>query len=415
MKVQVQQGTYSGFIQIPSSKSDGQRAILAAALSSENTELIGIGQSNDEQQMLKNIQQLGAVVEMKSAGHAVVKGIQAFPSLATVNAGESGLGVRLITSVCAAHPGLFEIIGEGSLLSRPQRFFEDHYPQMGVTVHSNGGLLPIKFEGPLKGGKMEVDSSMSSQFLSGLLMALPRLKNDSELIVRDLKSTPYAQMTLDTLRQFGIEIQQENVERFTIRGNQDYQCDSYQIEADWSSASYWLVAAALGHDIQIAGLNQESLQADKALLDALQMANCTIGFDENGVIRVYGEDRKPFEFDATHCPDLFPALVSLAAFCDGDSVIHGVNRLANKESNRGVVLQKEFGKLGLRIELNGNEMVIHGGVPLKSARVDSNNDHRIAMCLAVAGMNISGGLEITGAESVAKSYPGFWDDLTGLL
>ena len=398
---------------IPSSKSDGQRAILAAGLSKGITVLHRIGKSDDEQAMLRNILQLGAEMRSDSNPSTTILGIQEFPKEAALNAGESGLGMRLITGVCAGQGGEFLISGEGSLPQRPQRFFEEHLTQMGVGVTSNNGFLPLLLKGKLTGGVTEVDGSASSQFLSGMLMSLPMIEEDSTLIVRELKSIPYVQMTLNTLAAFGIEIKNENFERFLIKGKQSYNCEEYTIEGDWSSASYWLVASALGHDVSIEGLNLESAQADKALLEMLKASNCTINIS-NDSISVDGSCKTAFHVDATHSPDLFPALVSFAVFCDGVSTIKGVHRLATKESDRGVVLQREFGKLGVKIELLGDEMRIYGGSTMTASTVDSHNDHRIAMCLGIVASKLEGEMTITGAEAVSKSYPDFWMDFDSL-
>ena len=400
---------------IPPSKSDSQRALLAAALAKESTHLFGVGKSADEQSMIEHITRLGAVIRPITPNEIQVDGIQEFPDQASLNAGESGLGVRLITSVCAAHQGVFQISGEGSLLERPQGFFEEHLTQLGVQVKSKNGRLPLEVRGGMIGGKVEIDGSVSSQFLSGLLMALPLISNDSELVVHNLKSIPYARMTLDTLERFGIVIGNQHFEKFTIKGGQTYSCASYQIESDWSSASYWLVAAALGHEVICAGLSMNSYQADKELLEILATANCTVNKNKEG-INIDGTHRKAFSCDATHCPDLFPALVTFAAFCDGDSYIYGLHRLKGKESDRGMALEMEFAKLGLAItRLNEEDvLVVHGGVKMKSAEVDAHNDHRIAMCLAIAGTLIEGGVTITGANAVEKSYPTFWEDLDAL-
>lgn len=412
---QVQNKPCQGTIVVPPSKSDSQRALLAAALDKGETVLVGVGESADETAMMLTIEQLGAVVVREGENRCIVHGIQQFPEAATLNAGESGLGVRLITSMCAAHKGCFHINGEGSLLERPQGFFEDHLTQLGVKVRSSGARLPLEVCGPMHGGKLEIDGSVSSQFLSGLLMALPLIQSDTELVVNNLKSIPYVRMTLDTLARFGVSITQTNFERFLIPGNQKYQCEAYRIESDWSSASYWLVAAALGQNITIHGLAMESYQADKVLLDALVGANCVVSQDEHG-IRIDGNYRTAFSFDATHCPDLFPALTTLAAFCDGDSYIYGLHRLKSKESDRGLALEMEFEKLGLGItrEEENDVLIVHGGVLLTSAKVDAHNDHRIAMCLGIAGLFIDGGVEVSGAEAVAKSYPQFWEDLERL-
>lgn len=399
----------NGTLVVPSSKSDGQRAILAAALSSSKTIVSNIGESDDEKAMLENIQKLGAFVRTISSTKTEIRGIQEFPVEAELNSGESGLGMRLLTGVCAGQTGVFTLTGEGSLLKRPQLFFEQHLTQMGVRVVSNGGFLPITVYGKMIGGRVEIDGSASSQFLSGMLMSLPLIEEDSTIIAHNLKSIPYVQMTINTLRSFGIEIEHTRFEQFSIKGKQSYSCREYTVEGDWSSASYWLVASALGHHVSIAGLNMESAQADKLLLKMLEDANCTIDVQPDA-ISVDGSKRTSFAVDATHCPDLFPALVTLAAFCDGKSIISGLHRLKNKESDRGLVLQEEFGKLGLNIELIEDEMIIHGGTKLIARDVNSHNDHRIAMCLAIVGSKLEGRMTISGAEAVSKSYPTFWDD-----
>jgi len=407
MEKQINHGRIFGEINIPPSKSDSQRAILAAALVQGQSLIHNVGGSNDEVAMLANVQLLGAKVTSKERGVKVIQGITHFPEEISLNVGESGLGLRLLTAICAAHFGKHEINGEGSILIRPQGFFEQHFTELGARVSSNNGFLPLRLEGKLHGGKLEVDGSMSSQFLSGLLMALPLLDKDSEVVVNNLKSIPYVEMTLSTLREFGVEINHDDYTSFRIKGNQNYHPTEYFIESDWSSSSYWLVASALRQGLKLKGLSSKSQQADIAMLDALKAANCEIISDASGIM-VNGIYRKPFDFDATHCPDLFPALVTLATFCDGVSIIDGVDRLKNKESDRGLVLQEEFGKLGVKIELLGDKMHIHGGGKLQSGVVQSHNDHRIAMCLAIAGVHIENGITIEGAEAVKKSYPDFW-------
>lgn len=413
MKKIVQPGKRIGIIAIPASKSDGQRVFLAAALARGVSKLFNTGESHDELAMLAAVQKLGAKVERIDATTIEITGILQFPEEAEINMGESGLGLRLITSVCAAHKGVFMILGKGSLETRPLTFFEDVLPKFGVGIQSNGGLIPLEIEGPMHGEEVEIDGSQSSQYLSGLLMALPLIKEESRLHVSNLNSLPYVQMTLNTLRKFGIEILHQNYEEYIIRGNQRYLPTNYTIESDWSSASFWLVASALGMNIQLTGLSMTSLQADKQILEAFEVANCILEYKENR-IRINGSNRKPFKFDATHCPDLFPALVTFAALCDGRSDIKGVNRLKHKESDRGLVLQEEFANIGVIIILDDDIMHIHGKTSLEGGKVDSHNDHRIAMCFAVAGLFSDDPIEIDGAEAVSKSYPQFWNHLEDL-
>lgn len=407
----VQPGLRTGVVRIPASKSDAQRAYLAAALAKGTSELSGFGNSQDEQAILHAIQTLGAEVIMND-DCLLIKGILNFPEVATINAGESGLGIRLLTSVCAAHPGTFTIEGKGSLTSRPMDFFENVLPAFGVKCVTKSGKLPIQVSGPMHGAEAKVDGSLSSQFVSGLLMALPLAKGNSKLEVELLNSRPYVDMTLKTLAAFGIDLK-ETGNTFLIDGNQRYMPADYAIEADWSSAGYWLVAGALGNHITVQGLDLNSLQADKALMDFLEVAGCSLKEHENG-IAVDGTHKKPFAVDATDCPDLFPTLVVLAAMCKGITEISGALRLEHKESHRGLTLQSEFAKLGVRIELNGDQMLVHGEGRILGGNVTSHHDHRIAMALAIAATVAEGPVTISDAEAVAKSYTDFWKTLEAI-
>ena len=322
-----------GRIVIPPSKSDGQRAILCAGLGSGTSTLRNVGTSDDETAMLRNILLLGAEIVTEKSGELTIIGTQQLPSNLIIDCGESGLGLRLMTSIVSAFDGKKLLIGHGSILEREHLFFEQTFPRMGVDFSSNSDKIPFQVIGKMKGGSYSVDGSQSSQYISGLLMALPLLKEDSVLKVKNLTSKPYVEMTLQTMESFGILIQHQQLEEFTIFGGHTYISTEYRVESDWSSASYWLAAAAIGHSVKLAGLNFESAQADRGMLTALAAANCSIEI-HNGILDVDGSNRKSFQFDATHCPDLFPALVIVAAFCDGLSRIKGVHRLKNKESDR---------------------------------------------------------------------------------
>lgn len=413
MNITIKPGKRSGVIQIPASKSDSQRAILAAGLAKGESILKNIGDSSDEQAMLESIQKLGAKVISNSDQTHSITGIQQFPENAEIDIRESGLGCRLITSVAAAHNGEFTIIGHGSILKRPMTFFEEILPKIGAKVSSTNGYLPLKINGPITGGSIQFKGNDSSQYLSGLLMGLPLTKEDTYIEVTELNSLPYVEMTLHTLEQFGIIIQQKNFENFIIGGKQKYISCNYTIESDWSSASYWLVASALGMDIELTGLTFASYQADKMIMKAFEAANCIVEFHEKKM-KVDGSKRTAFKFDATNCPDLFPALATFAALTEGKSEIKGVHRLEHKESNRGLVLQQEFEKLGVNIVLDDDTMHIYGKSQIEGGKTNSNNDHRIAMCLAIAGLFSESEIEIEGAEAVNKSYPDFWKHLEHL-
>jgi 3-phosphoshikimate 1-carboxyvinyltransferase len=401
-----------GKIVVPASKSDAQRAIIAASLANGLSTISNCGASDDVLHVLKAIELLGAKVESIDTNSYTIFGGK-FVYSEQLNVGESGLAIRLLTPIVAAQNLTISLSGKGSLLKRSLHFFEEHLPKMNVEVKSINGLLPIEVKGPLKGGTYTVDGSQSSQYVSGLLMALPFVDDASDLFVEKLASKPYVQMTLNTLQKFGIRIENDKFERFLIAGKQNYIPCDYLVEGDWSAASYWLVAAALGAEITISGLSMSSLQADKKMLDALIFAGCNLHYSTDG-ISVNGTEKKAFQFDATHCPDLFPALVSFAAFCPGLSVISGVKRLKNKESDRGLTLKKEFEKLGVGIDILDDEMHIHGRSTIEGGDVFSHNDHRIAMCMAIVGLFSKKGVTIENAEAVAKSYPNFWNDLDQL-
>ncbi|UKN02806.1 3-phosphoshikimate 1-carboxyvinyltransferase [Paracrocinitomix mangrovi] len=394
-------------ITAPASKSYAQRAILAACLCTEESELYNIGKSDDVGHILNVALQLGA--QLKKDGDRVnIKG-NLTPTARSLNVGESGLGLRLTVPIAAALGGDYEIVGKGSLVSRPVKQFESFLPQLGVAVTTNNGLLPVEINGQLKGGEITVDGSLSSQFISGLMMALPLCAQDSKITIKNPVSIPYLLMTSQVLSSFGIAHSYDH-DIFTVQGKQKYEASNYYVEGDWSGAAFWAVYGAIKGEIILNGLNIHSHQADVKILEAIEKAGGNYTVDRSNII-IRANKLIPFEFDATDCPDLFPPLVVLASACAGMSKIHGVRRLKHKESDRGVVLKNEFNKLGLLIEIKEDTMLIHGTGKLNSGYIHSNNDHRIAMAGAIASVLTEDGIEIENAEAVNKSYPAFWDHI----
>ncbi len=401
-------------IRVPASKSDSQRALLAASLVESRVAIKGIGDSKDELSMLENILSIGAKITEKK-GELCIEGTHQFPEALTLNCGESGLGSRLMTSLCIIHSGEFRINGEGSLLDRPFGFFKDNFENRIPFIEDNEGRLPMKIQGGFDGGELTVSGKQSSQYISGLLMALPLAKNDSVLHVEELNSAPYVEMTLKTLRHFGIIIEKQGIKKFVIPGNQTYKAKEYTIERDWSSAAFWLVASALGKDIWLKDLTMSSLQADKFILDVFLAANCKVHF-ETGMIQIDGVNRTSLECDLTNAPDLFPALSAFSALTEGESKLFGLHRLVHKESDRGITIQSEFEKIGVKVDLdNKNDvLIVHGSKSIKGGKTSSCNDHRIAMCLGILGLFSESEIEVENPEAVAKSYPEFWSDLQKL-
>ena len=411
MKTTIHKGRIAGSITAPASKSYAQRAVAAALLAGGETTLTHLDLCNDTRAALDVARRLGASVSHEGTTYTIRGGLN--PVSTKLNIGESGLATRLFTPIASLCHMPITINGEGSILRRPIEMMEEPLQALGVEVISNGGYLPISVKGPMRGGEIHVDGSLSSQFITGLLMALPLSPNDTVLHVENLKSRPYVDMTIDLAARFGVAIEHNSYEQFYIAGGQHYAPCTYNIEGDWSGASCLLVAGATAGSITVRNLNHISLQADLAIIEALARAGAEI-ITTNSSVTVHGGPLHAFEFDATDCPDLFPALAALAASCEGTSVVTGTQRLTYKESNRAETIAEVFGRLGIGVDLSEeNTMHITGG-PVSSAVVDSHNDHRIAMAAAVAALSSDYSVVIEGADAADKSYPNFWNDLDTL-
>jgi len=430
--VTIKPSSLRGAIQAPTSKSSMQRACAAALLAKGKSIIQHPGHSNDDKAALDVIQKLGAKTEgvngelsIMSEGFppttsSVAEGLQlAQPnSPLTIHCGESGLSIRMFTPIIALSDKEIIIHGEGSLLNRPMDFFDEILPQLGVETKSNQGKLPIKVKGPLQPKNIEIDGSLSSQFLTGLLMAYAAADAKGVSIkVNNLTSKPYIDLTLDVMRRFGLKLpENKNYEEFYFAKETHYSSlitHEYTVEGDWSGGAFLLVAGAIAGPITVRGLDMMSSQADKAIMTALSNANAGFAIEAKG-IKLHPAEMKGFDFDATDCPDLFPPLVALASYCKGETKIKGVNRLTYKESNRSASLQQEFGKMGVKIEVSKDVMMIDGGKKVNGAKSHSHHDHRIAMACAVAALKAEGETTIDEADAVKKSYPDFYRDLKSL-
>ncbi|OSZ80339.1 3-phosphoshikimate 1-carboxyvinyltransferase [Chitinophagaceae bacterium IBVUCB2] len=418
MKVTIHPSKLKGTIQAPASKSSMQRACAAALLINGETRILKPGHSNDDKAALGIIKALGAEVLIKNE-ELIINSSGVNPIENEINCGESGLSIRMFTPLVALSDKEITINGSGSLASRPMDFFDEILPQLGVKIKSNDGKLPMTIQGPLQPKNIEVDGSLSSQFLTGLLMAFGAADaSDISIKVNNLNSRPYIDLTLDVMKQFGMKVpENKNYEEFIF--SNDSAPDSklpthdYTVEGDWSGGAFLLVAGAIAGPITVRGLDLSSTQADKAIIDALMAANAGIAMDAKGIV-IHPTEMNGFYFDATDCPDLFPPLVALAAYCNGKTTIKGVSRLTHKESNRAITLQDEFDKMGVTIDLEDDKMIIHGGGTVKGADVHSQHDHRIAMACAVAALKATEETVIEEAQAVKKSYPDFYNDLKSL-
>ncbi len=410
MERSVEPSFVNGQVKAPPSKSMTQRAIAAAMLADGQSIITNPSYCDDSLAAMSIAVSLGARVEpeadwMKITGSGEIKEKK-------LNCGESGLAIRMFSPVAALFGDEIIMTGSGSLKKRPMQMIGDAINQLGARCISNDGFLPLAIKGPLKGGHCEIDGSLSSQLLTGLLMSLPLADDDSEIKVNNLKSKPYIDMTLGLLKDFGIKITNKNYEFFTVPGQQKYLPKNYQVESDWSGGAFLLVAGAINGNLNVTGLRTSSYQSDMAILKALESAGANMKISDRS-IEISKSDLKAFEFDATESPDLFPPLVALASYCKGTTKLKGASRLIHKESDRAAALMAEFDKMNIRVELVDDNLFITGG-NVKGGRVNSHDDHRIAMAEAVAALGAKETVFIKDSHCVAKSYPGFFDDLRNL-
>lgn len=407
MEVIIQPAQIEGRVSANASKSAMQRAIAAALLAQGKSVIYNPGKSNDCVAALDVAAKLGATVEY-ATDRIEITGQGVVPVSDEINCGESGLGIRMFTPIAALSPLPLTITGTGSLVTRPVSFFQEVLPTLGVSCETLNGKPPLRIKGPLHPANITVDGSLSSQFLTGLLMAYGAGAENKTITVNNLKSKPYIELTLQVMAHFGVKVTHEDFTRFHFGPRQAFRACDYTVEGDWSGAAFLLVAGAIAGQAEVDNLNIRSAQSDKAILVALEKAGARV---MRGMFTVLIEKAPlhAFSFDATDCPDLFPPLVALAANCEGITCIKGVSRLAHKESDRGKTLQEEFGKLGVEVVLKGDEMFVTGTTHIRSCEVHSRHDHRIAMACATAALNAEGPVKIEAAEAVNKSYPEFWN------
>lgn len=411
MQRSVRPSQITGEVQAPPSKSLMQRVTAAALLASgTETRIFNPSFSQDGMAGLKIAETLGAEIVRKDGAVLVRGGLD--PRGEELDCGESGLSLRMFAAVAALSSKELRLIGKKGLLRRPVAMLEKPLRELGARCMTQNGFPPVTVQGPLRGGRTVIDGSLSSQFITGLLIALPTIAEDSELHIRNLKSLPYVDMTLGMLTDFGIDISHDRYKTFRIKGGQTYTIGDYRVSGDWSAAAFWLAAGTWSGEVTVTGLRLDSLQADRRILEALELAQATVSRGQ-ALVRSEKSDLKAFHFDAGDCPDLFPPLVALGCYCKGRTILEGVDRLKHKESDRALALSQEFGKLGADIRIRGNHMEIIGG-KLHGGLVRAHNDHRIAMALAAAALGAQGPVTIAEAESVAKSYPRFFEDLSQL-
>ncbi len=407
----IEPGMLRGTVQIPPSKSVAHRAIIAAALSGENCTIDHIAFSKDVLATLNCMKSLGAGFRKSiQNGRVTFSGKQKkIAEELVLDCEESGSTLRFLIPVALLwnRPVVFR--GKGRLMQRPQKPYLDIFAKKGISCKIEQDTMRI--DGQLKPGKFSLPGNISSQFVTGLLFALPLLNGDSEIeITTEMESKGYLDLTLSVLESFGIEIINEDYRRFLVPGNQRYVARDYRIEGDYSQAAFFLVAGALGCDIRCCDLNPDSLQGDKKVLEILERAGAKVKtFPDGSVQACSSAEMRGIEIDAREIPDLVPILAVLCGFCEGESRIINAGRLRMKESDRLTAVASELIRLGLQIEEGVDYLKIQGTQILHGETVSAWNDHRIAMALAIAACRCEGTVTIAGGKNaVKKSYPDFF-------
>jgi 3-phosphoshikimate 1-carboxyvinyltransferase len=407
----IKPGRMDGVCRAPSSKSEFQRAIAVASLARGQSEISFCSLCDDSKSALGIVEALGASV-LPQDDRVIIRGGRLKPA-GLLDCGESGLCLRMFAPIAALFDREITLTGKGSLLKRPVSMVEKALENAGVRCRSRGGLPPLTVRGPLAGGSVNLDGSLSSQHVTGFLIALPLVAADSELVVDNPRSLPYLKLTLAVMEAFGVGTKADFAAgRFFVPGGQVYRPRPYRVEGDWSAAAFLLVAGAVAGRVTVRGLNLESPQADKGVVRVLTNCGAKVSSSPGAVTASLGS-LSAFDFDAADAPDLVPPLSVLACFCRGTSRIRGIGRLRHKESDRVEALLDVLGRMKGRLRVSGDCLEITGS-KLRGARVSSHHDHRIAMAAAIAGLGSRDGVEISRPGCVAKSYPRFFEDLERL-
>ncbi len=400
MDITITPAKLSGSVTPPPSKSQAHRALIAAALADGESVISNVAFSQDIEATINCLESLGAEF-VREGSSVTVRGMGAnsmsplrrlaYPRL---DCGESGSTLRFLIPVALAVRGGGIFSGRGRLMERPQKPYFDLFDEKGIFCEQKDGTLTVT--GMLTPGTYRLPGNVSSQFVTGLLYALPLLDGDSEIVLTSpLESRGYADMTLDVLKAFGITVE-ERENSFFVPGKQIYQPHSFAVEADWSQAGFWYAAKLLGSPVDVAGMNPDSIQGDR-VITAYLIELSAVG---------------SLNLEVSGCPDLVPPLAVMAALRTGETTcLTNAARLRIKESDRLASVTQVLRALGADITEGADSLAILGrGTLAGGVKVDSFNDHRIAMMAAIAATRCNNPVTINGAECVAKSYPDFWEE-----
>ena len=404
MIVTIEKSQLNGEIGAIPSKSYAHRILIAGGLCETETKINDLYPSQDVLATIQSMSALGATYKSCKMSN------KGFLKSATLMVGESGSTLRFLIPIVSAIGGEFTFNCKGRLAERTNEELTRVLAKKGVVVENDVDKITVC--GQLQSGKFEIRGDVSSQYISGLLMALPLVEGSSEIVLTTpLSSSGYVDITLDILSKFGIVI--ENTDTgYTIKGGQKYvSCGEISVEGDWSSSGFFLTYGVISGGITMYGLNNNSRQGDKQIIDILQQMGGKFEFVDDDII-CHKSELKAISVDVDNFPDAVPILAIAMATASGKSILKNVARLKIKESDRVATVVEMLGNMGITAKEVDNSIEIIGG-KLKFGKVNSHNDHRIAMASAIAGL-VGEGVEITNGEAVGKSYPSFFEDVVDL-
>lgn len=413
----------NGEVKIPPSKSMAHRAVICAALGDGISKVTNIDYSDDIIATIEAMSALGAKITRKE-DYLEVYGIKSLENIKanelkserTIDCNESGSTLRFLVPIAALFDGVNRFVGRGNLGKRPLDAFYNIFDEQGIKYSYKEGILDLKTEGKLKAGEFKVKGNISSQFITGLLFTLPLVDGDSKIVITtELESKGYIDLTLNAMKDFGIEIINNNYEEFIIRGNQSYKSRDYRVEGDYSQSAFFFCADAISNNVVLNDLKLDSLQGDKEVIDILERMGVKITNKNNGLIGTVEGQLKATVIDGSQCPDIIPVVSLAAALGLGTTEVINAGRLRIKECDRLAAVTCELNKLGAKITEKEDGLIIQGVKELKGGvEVWSHKDHRIAMTLAIASTICKEPIILKDYECVSKSYPKFWEDFKNL-
>lgn len=412
--VKLEANNIRGKISIPPSKSAAHRAIIGAALCEGESQIGNVFFSEDISATKDAVKNLGVEIE-QCENKLIIKGRKTPKVVAPlINCSESGSTLRFLIPLALLCGEEAVFTGRGKLIERPLQPYYDIFEKQNIYYKNNNGCLPLTVKGTLEPDRFDLRGDVSSQFITGLMFILPLLKGDSIInITTELESRGYVDMTIDMLKKFSINIENRNYKEFYIEGNQSYSHINYDLEGDFSQAAFLIAAGLLGGETYCENINEKSFQPDKVIINIVKAMGGNIEFQGNSV-KACSSKLKGLTIDVSQCPDIAPVLAVLGSVSSGTTKIINASRLRIKESDRLKAISTELNKLGAEVIEKKDSLEIKGKQQLRGGIVDSWNDHRIAMALAVASLKCTEPVIITNSDCVKKSYPHFFEDFKRL-